>query len=83
MTGRMAMRKNLTLSLDEDLLHQARMVCQKRKTTLTQVIREFLEKLAYQDEEHKEAWRFIQEKMQERPIRVGTKTWTREELHER
>jgi len=77
------MKKNLTLSLDENLLRQARTVCQKRRTTLTQVIREFLEKLAHKDEEYMEAWKFIQEKMRQRPIWVGEKTWTREELHER
>ena len=77
------MRRNLTLSLDEDVLYKARMVCQKRKTTLTQVIRNYLEKLVKQDDEYMEAWKFIEEKMKQRPIWVGKKTWTREELHER
>jgi len=77
------MKKNLTLSLDENLLRQARTVCQKRRTTLTQVIREFLEKLAHQDEEYREAQKFIEEKIRQKPIWVGEKTWTREELHER
>lgn len=77
------MKRNLTLSMDEDLLHKARMVCQKRKTTLTQVIRDYLEKLVKQDDEYMEASKFIEEKMKQRPIWVGKKTWTREELHER
>jgi len=77
------MKKNLTLSLDERVLHQARMVCQKRRTTLTQAIREFLEKLAHEDEEYKEAQKFIGEKIKQKPIWVGEKTWTRDELHER
>jgi len=77
------MRRNLTLSLDEDVLYKARMVCQKRKTTLTQVIRDYLEKLVKQDDEYMEASKFIEEKMKQRPIWVGKKTWTREELHGR
>ena len=77
------MRRNLTLSVDEDVLHKARMVCQKRKITLTQVIRDYLEKLVKQDDEYMEALKFIEEKMKQRPIWVGKKTWTREELHER
>ena len=77
------MKKNLTLSLDENLLRQARTVCQKRRTTLTQVIREFLEKLAHEDEQYREAQKFIEEKIRQKPIWVGEKTWTREELHER
>jgi len=79
----MDMRRNLTLSLDEDVLYKARMVCQKRKTTLTQVIRDYLEKLVKQDDEYMEASKFIEEKMKQRPIWVGKKTWTREELHGR
>jgi len=59
------------------------MVCQKRKITLTQVIRDYLEKLVKQDDEYMEALKFIEEKMKQRPIWVGKKTWTREELHER
>jgi hypothetical protein len=77
------MKKNLTLSLDEDLLHKARIVCQKRKTTLTKYVRSQLEELVHHDEEYHEAMKRMMELMKKRPIRVGKKTWTREELHER
>ena len=46
------MKRNLTLSLDEQLLRLARMVCQKRDTTLTQFIRDQLEIMVSRDEEY-------------------------------
>ena len=46
------MKRNLTLSLDEKLLRLARMVCQKRNTTLTQFVRDQLENMVYRDEEY-------------------------------
>ncbi len=77
------MKRNVTLALDEEILHRARLVCQKRRTTLTQVIREQLEYLVRQDEEYHGAMERITARMKRRPIRIGKKTWTREELHER
>ena len=77
------MKKNLTLALDEDLIHKARIACQKRNTTLTRFVRDQLENLVHNDREYQEAMERIGELIKKRPIRVGKKTWTREELHER
>ena len=77
------MKRNLTLSLDEQLLHMARIVCQKRNTTLTQFIRDQLENIVYRDEEYQNSMNRIVAFMKKRPIRVEPKTWTRDELHER
>ena len=77
------MKRNVTLSLEEELLHRARIVCQKKRTTLTKVIREQLENLVRQDEEYQSAMKRIIARMKERPIRVDKRSWTREELHER
>ena len=77
------MKKNLTLALDEDLIHKARIACQKRNTTLTRFVRSQLEDLVHNDGEYQEAMERIAELIKKKPIRVGKKTWTREELHER
>ncbi len=77
------MRLNLTLSLDEDVLYKARIACQKRKTTLTKFVRGQLENLVHHDEQYQEAMNRIIDLMKKRPIQVGPKTWTRNELHER
>ncbi len=77
------MKRNLTLSLDEQLLRLARAVCQKRNMTLTQYIRDQLETMVSRDEEYQKSMDRIAALMKKRPIRVEPKTWTREELHER
>lgn len=77
------MKRNLTLSIDEDLLNKARIICQKRHMTITKYVRSHLETLVHHDEEYQNAMKRIIALMKERPIRVGEKTWSREELHER
>jgi hypothetical protein len=77
------MKRNLTLSLDEQLLRLARMVCQKRNTTLTQFIRDQLETMVSRDEEYQDSMNRIVALMKKRPIQVEPKTWTRDDLHER
>ena len=77
------MKKNLTLALDEDLIHKARIACQKRNTTLTKFVKFQIEDLVHHDGEYQEAMERIAELIKKRPIRVGKKTWTREEIHER
>ena len=77
------MKRNLTLSLDERLLHMARIVCQKRNTTLTQFVRDQLEEMVHHEQEYQNSMKRMEAFMKKRPIRVEPKTWTREELHER
>ena len=77
------MKRNLTLSIDEDLLNKARIICQKRQTSLTKHVRNLLEELVAHDEEYEIAMNRIITLMNEMPIRIGKKTWSREELHER
>lgn len=77
------MKRNLTLSIDEDLLKKARIICQKRHTTLTKYVRSHLETLVHHDEEYQGAMKRIIALMNERPIRVGERTWSRGDLHER
>ena len=77
------MKRNLTLSLDEQLLRLARMVCQKRDTTSTQFIRDQLEIMVSRDEEYQSSMKRIVALMKKRPILVEPRTWTRDELHER
>jgi len=61
------MRRNLTLSLDEDVLYKARIACQKRKTTLTKFVRGQLENLVHHDEQYQEAMNRIIDLIKKRP----------------
>ena len=77
------MKRNLTLSLDEEILHKARTVCQKRKTTLTSYVRSQLLSLVRHESEYQAGMRRMISLMKKRPISTGRKTWTRADLHER
>jgi len=77
---------NITLTLDEKLVKEVRKIAVDRDTTLTGLVREYLEKLAAESvvagrkrrelEALERSFREIQGKM-------GKKTWTRADLHER
>lgn len=77
------MKRNLTLAIEEDLLHRARIVAASRRRTLTGLVREFLEGLAKQDRARAAALRRLRRLMSAAPLEVGRAKWTREELHER
>ena len=77
------MNRNITLSIDENLLQKARLACRKRNLSLNNFVRNRLEELVHQDEEYQGAQRRMAELIERRPIRIGKKTWTRAQLHER
>ncbi len=76
-------KRNLTLAIEEDLLHRARLVAAQRKRTLTGLVREFLEGIAHQDRARAAALRRLCRLMSAAPLEVGAAKWTRDELHER
>ncbi|MBN2356932.1 hypothetical protein JXO59_12525 [candidate division KSB1 bacterium] len=78
------MTKNLTMAIDEALLKKARKIAIDRDTTLTGLIRKYLQNLVEQEEKSKAAG--IQELFdlfERSEAVVGEKTWTRDDLHER
>ena len=75
--------KNVTIALDESLLREARRIAADRSTTLNAMIREFLEELARSDSRAGRARRRIVELCRDTRAEVGSRTWTRDDLHER
>jgi len=75
--------KNVTIALDEALLREARRVAADRGTTLNAMLREFLVELTERESEAVKARRRIVELCRRSRAKVGTRTWSREELHER
>ena len=77
---------NITLALDDDLVKEVRKIAIDRGTTLTGLIRDYLKELAA---EHARSGRKRRERdalersFRQFQFRVGTKTWSREQLHER
>lgn len=77
------MSRNLTLTIDEELLREARKVALDRNSSVNQLVREFLEQLVRETSARRAALEKIEEIFQLKPVVVGTKSWTRDDLHER
>jgi Family of unknown function (DUF6364) len=77
---------NITLSLDEQVVKQARKIAIERDTTLTGLVRSYLEELAA---EHAKSGRkrreldALERSFQEFQFDLGKRTWSREDLHDR
>jgi hypothetical protein len=75
---------NLTLSIDTDLLKRARKIAIEKDTSLTGLIRDYLEELVRYEETRNEIDATELERLfSKSPMVVGEKKWNREELHER
>ena len=75
---------NITLSIDEELVRKVRKVAIDRGTTLTQMVRDYLTLAARRDElEKQHALVELEASFEECTGRMGPRTWTRDELHER
>ena len=77
------MKQNLTLAIEQDVLHRARLVAAHKKKTLTGMVREYLEHLAREDRERKESLDRLLKTMRSKPLRVGKTDWNRDNLHAR
>lgn len=75
---------NITLSIDEGLVLKARKVALERKTTLSQMVRDYLETIAQRDQASKQrAIRSLRRSFSANAITIGKRSWTRDDLHER
>ena len=77
------MKRNLTLAIEEEILDRARLVAAKRKRSLTDLVREFLRRIAREDRERDASLRRLRKRMRSKPLEVGRRRWTREDLHAR
>jgi len=77
---------NITLSLDENLVKNVRKIAVERDTTLTGLVRDYLEHLAAEQaasgrkRREREA---LERSFSQFQFRVGRKTWKREDLYAR
>jgi len=77
---------NITLSIDDDLVKEVRKIAVERDTTLTGLVRSYLQELAA---EHAKSGRkrreleALREGFEKYQFNIGKRTWKREELHER
>ena len=77
---------NLTLSLDEELIRKVRKIAVERDTTLTGMVRDYLEKLAAEDAASGRKRRereTLERSFKEFHFPVGKRTWKRADLYDR
>lgn len=75
--------KNITLSVDEDVIRTVRLYAAERGSTASALVREFLTELASREDRVRKAREPIAELSERSTARIGSRTWTREDLHER
>ena len=74
---------NITLSVDEETIKKVRKIAVDKNTTLTAMVREFLQSVADSDAaEKKQALRKLRKTFQELSRDMGARTWTRDDLYE-
>lgn len=76
-------KTNVTLTIDDDLLLEARIVAARQHTSVSGLIREHLRLLVEQDQRRHRAWQAVRGLVEQPRARVGGRLPDREELHER
>jgi hypothetical protein len=75
--------RNITLSVEEDVLQEARKIAAERNTTVNAIVRAHLGDLVRQKQRTRDALKRMRELAEQGGMEVGTKTWTRDDVHER
>lgn len=75
--------KNVTLSLDEATLREARRIAANRSTSVNAMIREFLGQLTARESQAEAARKRIVRLNRQSKAARGKAVWTREDLHAR
>ena len=80
----MASHMNITLRVSDEVVRQVRKIAVDRNTTLTAMVREYLESVAARDAKAREqAVRALDDSFARLSRPMGPHRWTRQELHER
>ena len=75
-------KRNLTVQLDDDVIHRAKVVAAKRGTSVSGLVTRELERLVEADRRYEDAQQHAARAMN-RAVARGGRGWTREELHQR
>ncbi len=75
--------KNVTLSLDEATLLEARRIAANRSTSVNAMIREFLDQLTERESQARAARKRIVKLSRQSRAQRGPAVWSREDLHAR
>lgn len=75
---------NITMTIDNKILKKVRKIAVEKNTTLTALVRNFLNHLAYREDLEKElVIKQLKKSFDNALTVIGKKTWTRDDLHDR
>ncbi len=75
---------NITLSVDDEVIKKVRKIAVDKNTTLTAMVREYLQAVADSDAaEKKQAVKKLQQSFGDLSRDMGRRNWSRDELYER
>lgn len=75
--------KNVTLAVDENVLADVRRYAAENNTSVNALVRQALEAIAERSRRQQTEWDALFEEADQAGARVGAKTWSRDDLHER
>jgi hypothetical protein len=75
--------KNITLSVDDDVLAAVRRYAAERNSSVNALVREYLNNLAGHEDRARRARARLRQLSKQSLGRLGKKTWTRRQLHDR
>jgi len=74
---------NITLSVDDKIIKTVRKIALERNTTLTAMVREYLTRVAAQDEQEREArLAALRKSFADLSRDMGARTWRRDDLYD-
>lgn len=74
---------NITLKIDDDILEKARRLAFQRNTSINAIVKQKLEEFVSSDLSREATLSGLDVFFQRSEARVGERTWTRDEIHER
>jgi predicted transcriptional regulator len=77
------MQRNITLTLDDDIIHKARVLAARRNRSVSALLREELSRLVAEDEAYETAKRAALQRLERGAHLGGGPLPSREELHDR
>ena len=75
--------KNITLSVDDEVLSAVRRHAAERNSSVNALVREYLTNIARQQDNARRARARIRQMSRKSEGRLGRKSWTRDDLHDR
>ncbi|MGA2144808.1 MAG: CopG family transcriptional regulator [Bryobacteraceae bacterium] len=76
-------RQNLTLVVEEDLLLAARKIALDRRTSVNQLVRDYLASLVEESGRRRMARARLKKAFETGLVEVGDQTWSRDDLYDR